>query len=653
MFENPHIAKDARIKLNLLPLTKDNNKYYLRICEFDREISKDSNNLFITNLSSSLTPRQFYEIFLECGDIKSAKMEVNENGLSKGFGFVTYYEKTSVNKAIELLNKKVISGSKIEIIDTSSKDDSKSLIYIKHLPTNYDEKSIRDFLSLYGEVISVKMYTLNNTFSGACIVGFADIRSAAVKDISSKSICFTGNTPVYANFYQKKNERSNNLEMKNLMNYKNKFISLNNESIKLIAFAKKDLKFDDVEKFEKELKIFMNVVMLSNFTPISVICNFTQLNAIVTVKNYKDANLFITNLKKLSDPEFLFEFYNDESIVTNIDEKISKNYIPNPKFFKEQMKIPHQDYIKKDKVNENQIPQQIFSERLIPNNTFKDNKMNFPQPRDLQNFKNNFNFMEVHHKENNFVPDSITPNCLPQGYNSQPNFINNNERYYENKYNYNPNIRNFGGMVNPQILPPQNNIIPNQINGRGFIPNINNPPLINLVSPNKNINYNPPQIQNIHSQIPYQVNSFNNIPGNQFIGQTSHYPNVNYMPIPINQMNHIVNQNHNNFNPNNQINNFNQFHNHELNNNENEVFINESGKTDNLLTNFNLERLNELNFDEMSQEVYEISYGMYPNEATKITGMIRELGENEMRRLLLDHLDLKNLINQAFYMINE
>jgi len=81
----------------------------IRICRYENRVeSKDDErkSLLIKNISKSISARELYEMFQECGDIKSLKLEIDPNtGISKGYGYVYYYDEKSAKKALRNLVK--------------------------------------------------------------------------------------------------------------------------------------------------------------------------------------------------------------------------------------------------------------------------------------------------------------------------------------------------------------------------------------------------------------------------------------------------------------------------------------------------------------------------------------------------------------------
>ena len=55
--------------------------------------------------------------------------------------------------------------------------------------------------------------------------------------------------------------------------------------------------------------------------------------------------------------------------------------------------------------------------------------------------------------------------------------------------------------------------------------------------------------------------------------------------------------------------------------------------------------------NEIADSIYEIVYGKYPNDASKITGMIKEMGIEKMNMLLSKQEDLDDIIDRAHELI--
>ena len=82
--------------------------------------NKESNikqSLLVKNIDSQMSQKEFYEKFLEYGDIVSGKIEYDENGISKGFGYIYYYTEESAENAKKNLSGKFFYGKALDIVN--------------------------------------------------------------------------------------------------------------------------------------------------------------------------------------------------------------------------------------------------------------------------------------------------------------------------------------------------------------------------------------------------------------------------------------------------------------------------------------------------------------------------------------------------------
>lgn len=82
-------------------------------------------NLYVGNLSYSVTSEELEEMFAPFGNIVSAKVITNgHNGRSKGFGFVEFSEPSSGEQAIAQLDGQEIQGRTIVVNQARPKDNT-------------------------------------------------------------------------------------------------------------------------------------------------------------------------------------------------------------------------------------------------------------------------------------------------------------------------------------------------------------------------------------------------------------------------------------------------------------------------------------------------------------------------------------------------
>ncbi len=76
----------------------------VRICQYEgksqvsegKEIEK---SLLVKNIDKSVTAKEFYKLFEEFGEIKSSKLEIDEYGVSKGYGYVYFNDAKGAEEA--------------------------------------------------------------------------------------------------------------------------------------------------------------------------------------------------------------------------------------------------------------------------------------------------------------------------------------------------------------------------------------------------------------------------------------------------------------------------------------------------------------------------------------------------------------------------
>lgn len=273
--------------------------YYVRITKYtinkDKSIS-DEKNILVKNLSKKLNPRQFYETFLEFGDIRNCKLEVDFSGHSKGYGYVFFEDDSSAMQAKKKLDGSLLLDQMISIIKFipgKSKQNNQNNLYVKHFPDNFTEDDLKKLFEEYGEITSVLISRDDNDRSkGFGFVCFSSFNSAnfALRKIKEKNIVYPNLPPLYVNYAQKRNERQEML-YKNSINYEKTTI--------FIRPIDNNYLISNSEKFEIEILEFIKMVMNSDYTPRSVNIKFESLSALITMHNSYDAEIFLNRYMQL------------------------------------------------------------------------------------------------------------------------------------------------------------------------------------------------------------------------------------------------------------------------------------------------------------------------------------------------------------------
>jgi RNA recognition motif-containing protein len=74
------------------------------------------NKIYVGNLPFSVDDKKLSELFSSYGEIEEATIIKDKfSGRSKGFGFVTFKEDASVQKAVEAMNGKEVEGREVKV----------------------------------------------------------------------------------------------------------------------------------------------------------------------------------------------------------------------------------------------------------------------------------------------------------------------------------------------------------------------------------------------------------------------------------------------------------------------------------------------------------------------------------------------------------
>ena len=107
-----------------------------------------------------MTQKEFYNIFLEYGDIVSGKIDYDENGISKGFGYIYYYTEESAENAKKNLNGKLFFGKPLEIVNLipGKKNKSNTInLFVLNIPKDITEEKLSSIFEQFGPVSNISI----------------------------------------------------------------------------------------------------------------------------------------------------------------------------------------------------------------------------------------------------------------------------------------------------------------------------------------------------------------------------------------------------------------------------------------------------------------------------------------------------------------
>jgi len=81
-------------------------------------------NIYVGNLSYSLTENKLKDLFAQYGDVTSAKIIIDKmTNKSKGFGFVEMATSADAQAAINELNGKEVEGRQLRVSEARSREE--------------------------------------------------------------------------------------------------------------------------------------------------------------------------------------------------------------------------------------------------------------------------------------------------------------------------------------------------------------------------------------------------------------------------------------------------------------------------------------------------------------------------------------------------
>ncbi|CEJ54170.1 Putative Polyadenylate-binding protein [Penicillium brasilianum] len=141
------------------------------------EMKANYTNIYVKNLDQEISDEEFRVMFEKFGEITSATLSHDQEGKSRGFGFVNYSTHESAQAAVEEMNEKDIKSQKLYVgraqkkhereeelrkqyeaarMEKASKYQGVNL-YVKNLTDDVDDEKLRELFSSYGTITSAKV----------------------------------------------------------------------------------------------------------------------------------------------------------------------------------------------------------------------------------------------------------------------------------------------------------------------------------------------------------------------------------------------------------------------------------------------------------------------------------------------------------------
>lgn len=226
-------------------------------------------NIFIKNLDKSIDNKVMYDTFSTFGNILSCKVAQDEEGKSRGYGFVHFETEEAANNAIAKVNgmllndKQVFVGRFVPRKEREKQMGEKAKKFTNVFVKNFgeeiqDDEKLREMFKEFGEIVSAKVAKDDGSDAtkskGFGFVAFetAEAAEKAVEAMNGKEI---NGRQLYVGRAQKKAERQAELRKKfeeQKAQRLNKYAGVN------LYVKNLDDQIDD-EKLRREFQAFGNI----------------------------------------------------------------------------------------------------------------------------------------------------------------------------------------------------------------------------------------------------------------------------------------------------------------------------------------------------------------------------------------------------------
>lgn len=225
-------------------------------------------NIFIKNLDKSIDNKVMYDTFSTFGNILSCKVAQDEEGKSRGYGFVHFETEEAAENAIAKVNGMLLNDKQVFVGRFVPRKEREKLmgerakkftnVFVKNFGDEIpDDEKLRDMFKEFGEIISAKVAKDDGGDSKCKGFGFVAFETAeaaekAVEAMNGKDI---NGRPLYVGRAQKKAERQAELRKKfeeQKAQRMNKYAGVN------LYVKNLDDQIDD-EKLRREFQAFGNI----------------------------------------------------------------------------------------------------------------------------------------------------------------------------------------------------------------------------------------------------------------------------------------------------------------------------------------------------------------------------------------------------------
>jgi polyadenylate-binding protein len=255
-FEHSEDAENAIKNVNGMLL--NNKKVYVghHIPKKERdakieELRSQYTNIYIKNLDESVTDDQLRSAFEKFGKITSLVIQKDDEGKSKGFGFINYEKHDEAKKAVDEMNDTDFGGKKIYVSRAQKKNEREEELkkqyekmkeeklnkyqgvnlYIKNLDESVTDEVLREKFSPFGTITSAKVMCDEKNDNKSRGFGFDCFSSPdeATKAVAEMNGYNLNGKQIYVALAQRKDVRKAQLEVQ--MNQRIQFRNMQNNQM--------------------------------------------------------------------------------------------------------------------------------------------------------------------------------------------------------------------------------------------------------------------------------------------------------------------------------------------------------------------------------------------------------------------------------------
>ncbi|OAQ35304.1 polyadenylate binding protein [Linnemannia elongata AG-77] len=205
------------------------------------EMKANFTNVYIKNLDPEVTQEEVEALFTKFGPVTSCVVSTDENGRSKGFGFINFENHEDAKRAVDELHDSEYKEKKLFVTRAQKKGEREEELkkqyeqqkmeklskyqgvnlYVKNLDDEVDDEKLRQEFSVYGVITSAKVMRdekaaaegeeAKGASKGFGFVCFSspDEATKAVTEMNGRML---GSKPIYVALAQRKEVRKSQLE---------------------------------------------------------------------------------------------------------------------------------------------------------------------------------------------------------------------------------------------------------------------------------------------------------------------------------------------------------------------------------------------------------------------------------------------------------